>query len=92
MKVFLETDTCINLIRRRTPEMLRRLKRYTPGDVGNSSITLAELAFGVSKSQHPQENQAALYEFATPLEVAPFDNVAATTYGAIRANLKEAAS
>ena len=44
----------IHLIRRRVPETLRHLKRYTPRDLGISSITLAELAFGVSKSQHRQ--------------------------------------
>ena len=53
MKVLLDTDTCIYLIRRRPAEMLQRLKRYAPGDIGISSITLAELAFGAWKSQLP---------------------------------------
>ena len=47
MQYLLDTDTCIYMIRRRAPETLRRLKRYSPGDVGISSITLGELAFGV---------------------------------------------
>jgi tRNA(fMet)-specific endonuclease VapC len=88
MKILLETDICIHLIRRRAPDTLRRLKRYAPGDVGISSITLAELAFGVSKSQQPEKNQAALHEFTLPLEVAPFDEAAANTYGAVRAELE----
>lgn len=89
MKVFLETAICVNLIRRRDPDILRRLKRYTPGDVGVSAITLAELAFGVSKSRQPEKNMDALIEFATPLEVAPFDSAAAHAYGLIRADLEQ---
>lgn len=89
MKILLDTDTCIYLIRRRAPEILRRLRRYSPGDVGISSITLGELSFGVSKSGQPEKNQSALDEFISPLEVAPFDESAARTYGPIRALLQK---
>jgi len=88
MKLLLDTDTCIHFIRRRPPEMLRRLKRYSPGDIGISSITLAELAFGVAKSQQPERNQEALNEFTMPLEIAPFDDTAANSYGNVRATLE----
>lgn len=92
MKVLLDTDTCIYLIRRRSPEVLRRLKRYSTGDVGISSITLGELAFGVSKSAQPEKNQAALDEFVSALQVAPFDESAARSYGPIRAVLQQRGS
>ena len=49
MKVLLDTDTCIHLIRYRPVAMLQRLKRYAPGEVGISSITLAELGFGAER-------------------------------------------
>src|SRR5579864_7656884 len=90
MKLLLDTDTCIHLIRYHTPEMLRRIKRYSPGDIGISSITLAELAFGVAKSQQLQRNTEALDEFTMPLEVAPFDDAAARIYGTLRAGLERA--
>ena len=51
------------------------------GDVGISSITLAELRFGVSKSARRQQNQAAL-------DVAAFDELAADSYGDVRAELE----
>jgi tRNA(fMet)-specific endonuclease VapC len=92
MKILLDTDTCIELIRRRSPAILRRLKRYSPGDVGISCITLAELAFGVSKSARPAENQVALNNFTTLLEVAPFDEAAARHYGQLRADLQQQGS
>lgn len=89
MKILLDTDTCIHLIRRRAPEILRRLRRYSPGDVGISSITLGELAFGVSKCGQAETNQRALDEFISALEVAPFDESAARGYGPIRAVLQQ---
>jgi tRNA(fMet)-specific endonuclease VapC len=90
MKVLLDTDTCIHLIRRRNPELVQRIKRYTPGDIGISSITLAELSFGVAKSNQPEKNMAALNEFIITLEVAHFDDRAAWVYGRVRAALQKA--
>jgi len=89
MKLLLDTDTCIHLIRRRDPDLLRRIKRYSPGDIGIASITLAELAFGVSKSAQPEKNEAALEEFTMPLEIAAFDQAAARSYGIVRARLEK---
>ncbi len=88
MKILLDIDNCIHLIRYRPPEMLHRLARYSPGDVGISSITLAELEFGVSKSQQSEKNRAALALFTAPLEIAHFDEAAARTYGSVRAALE----
>jgi tRNA(fMet)-specific endonuclease VapC len=88
VKLLLDTDVCIDLIRLRAPEVVRRLKRQTVGDVGISSITLAELAFGAAKSREPERNRAALEEFLAPLEIAPFDHSAAQSYGALRFELE----
>lgn len=88
MKVLLDTDTCIHLIRYRPATMLHRLKRYAPGDVGISSITLAELRFGAEKGQQREKNRAALDNFTAPLEIVPFDAGAAATYGIVRAELE----
>lgn len=58
MKILLDTDTCIHLIRYHPEVMLQRLKRYTPGDVGISSITMAELSFGAAKGRQQERNTA----------------------------------
>lgn len=52
-------------------------------------MTLAELRYGVSKSQHQAKNQAALDEFMLPLEVAAFDERATIIYGELRATLEK---
>jgi tRNA(fMet)-specific endonuclease VapC len=88
MKVLLDTDTCIHLIRYQPAAMLQRLKRYTPGDIGVSSITMAELSFGAAKGPQQERNKAALDDFTAPLEIAPFDAAAAEAYSALRAMLE----
>jgi predicted nucleic acid-binding protein len=57
MKILLDTDTCIHLIQYQPAAMLQRLKRYTPGDIGISSITLAELSFGAAKDRQQERNE-----------------------------------
>lgn len=88
MKVMLDTNTCIAIIKRKPPQVLRRFNAYRVGEIGISSITLAELEFGVAKGQHQEKNQEALDEFILPLEIAGFDNEAARVYGRVRAMLE----
>jgi tRNA(fMet)-specific endonuclease VapC len=90
MKFLLDTDTCIHVIRQPHSEALRHIQRHQPGDIGISSITLAELAFGVMKSSDPERNQTALEHFVAPLEVPAFDSNAALTYGQVREYLERA--
>ena len=85
MKVMLDTNTCIALIKRKPPQVLKRFNDYKVGEVGISWVTLAELEFGVAKIQHHEKNQAALDEFVLPLEIATFSREAARVYGRTRA-------
>jgi tRNA(fMet)-specific endonuclease VapC len=57
--------------------------------VAVSSITLAELEFGVSKSQAYERNRNALFAFSTLVNILPFDAVASGEYGNIRATLEK---
>jgi len=90
MKFMLDTNTCIYLIKQKPPSVLKHLKEHSTGDIGISSITLAELHYGVGKSQHVQKNREALSEFFLPLEIADFDEKASQTYGTVRATLEKA--
>ena len=89
MKVMLDTDTCIALIKRRPPQVLQRFDAHQVGDIGLSWVTLAELEFGVAKSQRVEQNQTALDEFILPLEIATFDPETARVYGRVRALLEK---
>ncbi len=65
---------------------------FTLGSVGISSITMAELEYGVKKSTQPEKNQIALNQFLFPLEILDFDTDAAFLYGVIRAELERKGS
>lgn len=89
MRFLLDTNVCIDMIRGKSDRILPRLRRCRPGDVGISSITLAELWHGVAKSRNPEGNAAALDGFLLPLDVLDFGEAAALAYGAIRASLEK---
>lgn len=88
MKYMLDTNICIGLIRLQPPKLLRRITRCEPGDIGVSSITIAELAFGANKSNQVEQNLTALEQFLLPIEIADFDQQASAAYGFIRAYLE----
>jgi len=89
MKFMLDTNICIYLIKQKSPKIIEHIKRCKPGEIGISSITLAELQYGVAKSFHRKQNQIALQEFLIPIEIVSFDEKAATLYGKIRAQLEK---
>ncbi|MDH5669589.1 MAG: type II toxin-antitoxin system VapC family toxin [Nitrospira sp.] len=88
MKLMLDTNICIYLIKQQPPSILERFLSHPVGEIGISSITAAELAFGVSKSRHATKNRHALEQFLVPLQVVAFDQTAAWSYGRLRAQLE----
>jgi tRNA(fMet)-specific endonuclease VapC len=90
MKLMLDTNICIYIIKQQPVTVLKRFLEYQIGDIGISSISLSELRYGVAKSTHKDKNANALDEFITPLEVVSFDEEAAHVYGNIRAVLEKA--
>jgi tRNA(fMet)-specific endonuclease VapC len=88
MKYMLDTNICVFLIHQKSPHLLTKLQSFPLGTVGVSTITVAELTFGVEKSQAVAQNRHALDLFLLPLVIAEFDHDAATAYGTIRADLE----
>jgi tRNA(fMet)-specific endonuclease VapC len=89
MKLMLDTNICIAIIKQKPKDILQKFSMYQVGEVCISSITLAELRYGVAKSQYQEKNQSALDEFILPLEVACFDETATLYYGTLRATLEK---
>ena len=83
----LDTNICIYAIKQRPPEVLAALRAQEVAGLGLSSVTVAELAFGVAKSGSAR-NQKALEQFLEPLEIADVDRSAALVYGRLRAALE----
>ena len=88
MAFMLDTNVCIDLIRKKTGKLLSRLRKARPDEVCVSSITLGELEYGVAKSSAPDRNRLALAEFMTPIDIRPYDDHVAPYYGRIRAELE----
>ncbi len=68
--------------------VLHHLKNIDFKEICISSITLAELEFGVAKGQHIEKNTKALKSFISNFQVLSFDENASNEYGKIRAYLE----
>lgn len=88
MKYLLDTNICIYTIRQKPGRVLTRFQESMVGEIGVSSITAAELWYGVEKSLQKEQNEHALRKFLLPLVIVPFDARAAEAYGMIRAGLE----
>jgi len=88
MRYLLDTNICIYLIKQKSPQVLERFCSLSLLDIGISSITVAELEYGASKSQQQERNRHALTEFLLSLEIIEFSQAAAVIYGNIRTDLE----
>lgn len=88
MKYMLDTNICIYLIKQKAPQVLEHFKEHVFGDIAVSTISVAELQYGVKKSQQIEKNKKALELFLLPFVIAEFDNQAADIYGDIRAKIE----
>lgn len=86
----LDTNMCIYLIKKKPERVIRRLRELDIHAVAVSSITVAELQYGVAKSARPEQNGLALAALLAPLRVEAFDDDAAAVYGVVRADLERA--
>jgi Predicted nucleic acid-binding protein, contains PIN domain len=83
MEYLLDTNICIYIIKKRPINVFEKFKSLSIGSIGISSITLAELQYGIMKSSYPDRNREALDKFITPLEIVDFDYNATVEYGKI---------
>jgi tRNA(fMet)-specific endonuclease VapC len=88
MRYLLDTNICIYIINERPIQVMTRFRQERIGDIGVSSLSAAELAYGVEKSGSAR-NRQALEKFLAPLEIAAFDESAFRHYGRLRADLEK---
>jgi tRNA(fMet)-specific endonuclease VapC len=89
MKYLIDTNICIYIMNNRPAMVIHKFKRFEPGQIGISVITISELQYGVAKSKYRKKNEQRLEEFLTPLEILIYDEIAAKTYGSIRFQLEK---
>ena len=83
-RYMLDTNMCIYLMKHQPEEVARRFAQCYVGDVVMSSITYAELEYGVAASQNPEKERINLASLVEDIQVIPFDAAAGVAYGPIR--------
>lgn len=85
----LDTNICIYLMKRQFPGLQDRIEKEGLFNISLSSVTVAELEYGMAKSRYPEKNQELLYGFLSPFEIIPFSELDAENFGYIRACLNK---
>ena len=90
MKYLFDTNICIYLINKKFEYLIDRVEKNGIENIGISSITIAELEYGIAKSSGPykEENRVALLEFLLPFKFIDFNQNDAYEYGRIRQALQ----
>lgn len=89
MTYMLDTNICIYAMKNRPEQVLQRFRKELDTGICISSITLAELEYGMKHSSNPAKNERSLLKFLLPLSILPFGAAAASEYGEIRAYLQK---
>lgn len=88
IKYMLDTNMIAYAKKRRPEVVLEHLMQHDPSQICISSITMAELEYGVHNSSKPEQNRTALMMFLSEITILPFDSDASFEYGKIRYDLK----
>ena len=90
MEYLFDTNICIYLINKKFEYLMDRIEKQGIENIGISSITIAELEYGIAKSSstHKEENRVALFEFLLPFKFIDFNQNDAYEYGMIRQDLQ----
>jgi tRNA(fMet)-specific endonuclease VapC len=88
LRYMLDTNICIYLSGHYPQKLLERFNRFD-SQICLSTITLAELYFGIEKSERRSQNLDALNHFVGRLTILPFSEKAASHYGEVRVDLQK---
>ena len=93
MNYLIDTNICIYLMNGRTPQLVEKVleksKLAAVQSIAISSITVAELQYGVANSKKKAQNQTRLNAFLLPFDILPFTESHTECYGEIRAQLTQ---
>ncbi len=91
MRYLLDTNICIHLIQKNPMQVLERFQALQQGDVVMSSITYAELRYGVERCDAATRKIAdrALSGLIEDIPVLPFEAESGDAYGVLRAAVRD---
>jgi tRNA(fMet)-specific endonuclease VapC len=83
-----DTDTCVALLRRNSPSLIKRLQSISPNHLAMSMVTWAELQYGVQASNRVEENRSAVALLGQHIKALDWNHEAAMHYAHARHALK----
>lgn len=84
----LDTNIISHIMQGRDNDLLNRLTNVAVSQVAMSSVTLAELEYGLHRRGHPPRLRNALTQVLLRIDVLPWDEQAAVRYGELCNNLE----
>ena len=86
----LDTNIASYIIKGNIPSVDRRLAKVPIADVFISSVTEAELRYGLASRPDASRLRALVEDFLLTVTILPWDSEAAKQYGSLRAELERA--
>jgi tRNA(fMet)-specific endonuclease VapC len=83
LRYMLDTNVVSHIMQGRDTALLTRLTSVPIGQVVISSVTLAELEYGLHRKGNPQRLKNALFQVLLRMDVLPWDEHVARCYGAM---------
>ncbi|MDX2267147.1 MAG: type II toxin-antitoxin system VapC family toxin [Bryobacter sp.] len=90
LKYLLDTNTASFIIKGNPPAVRRRLAKLPASRIAISTITEAELRYGVARRPDAIKLNPIVEGFLARVEILPWTSSAAMEYGALRADLEAA--
>ena len=87
-RYMLDTNVVSHIMQGRDAALLARLTQLPVGQVVMSSVTLAELEYGLQRKGQPARLRNALIQVLLRIDVMPWDQPVATCYGALCSTLE----
>jgi tRNA(fMet)-specific endonuclease VapC len=84
----LDTDVVSHIMQGRDKELLARLEKLPVGQVALSSVTLAEIEYGIHRRAQSAKLRQALQQVLLHMDVLAWDAPAATCYGELSSSLE----
>ena len=87
-RYLLDTNVISHIMQGRDAKLLARLAKLPMGQVAISSVTLAEIEYGIQRRGQPMALRNALTQVLLHMDVLPWDSTAATCYGELCSSLE----
>ena len=87
-RYLLDTNVISHIMQGRDAKLLAKLSKLPIGQTAISSVTLAEIEYGIQRRGSPTQLRNALSQVMLHMDVLPWDAAAATCYGELCSSLE----